>query len=155
AMRPATLRRRATTACSRMCSRFSPITSSPLPSNGLISGATMPFHPGFWTAVFRFKGVWNCVLSILFFLGEDPLRSRLGLPHPDAAYRAMFLALAFTFGLGYWRVGQDLAANRDIVRGGVIGQASVFVVLAYEVLLTRRLPLPFLVPGLVDLLFAS
>src|SRR5262249_10272610 len=110
--------------------------------------------PRFWTGVFRFKGIWNCVVSILFFFGDDSLRSWLGVPNPDPAYRAMFLALAFTFGLGYWRVGQDLTVNRDIIPGGVIGQTSVFLVLANEVLVARRLPVPFLIPGLVDLLFS-
>jgi hypothetical protein len=66
----------------------------------------------------------------------------------------MFLGLAFTFGLGYWRVGRDLTRNRDIVWGGVIGQVYVFVVVAYEVLVARRLPAPFLGPAMVDLAFA-
>jgi hypothetical protein len=108
----------------------------------------------FWTGVFRVKGIWNCVLSVLFLFGEVSLRDRLGVPHPDPAYRAMVLALSFTFGLGYWRVGQGLTTNRDIIRGGVIGQTAVFVVLANEVLIERRLPLLFLVPGLADLFFA-
>jgi hypothetical protein len=119
-----------------------------------MSRATEPLHPRFWTWVFRFKGIWNCVVSVLFFFGEDSLRTWLGVPLPDPAYRAMFLALAFTFGLGYWRVSQDLTTNRDLIRGGVIGQTSVFVVLANEVFLAHRLPVPFLIPGLVDLLFA-
>src|SRR5262245_9185157 len=109
-----------------------------------MSGAAEPSYPRFWTWVFRFKGIWNCVVTILFCFGEDSLRTQMGVPLPDPAYRAMFLALAFTFGLGYWRVSQDLTTNRDIIRGGVIGQMSVFIVLANEVFVAHRLPVLFL-----------
>jgi hypothetical protein len=119
-----------------------------------MSTGSPPAHPRFWAGVFRFKGAWNCLISALFFFGDDRMRDWLGAPRPDPAYRAMFLALAFVFGLGYWRVGQDPRGHRDTVRGGVLGQVAVFAVLAYEVGVARRLPLPFLVPGLVDLLFA-
>jgi hypothetical protein len=119
-----------------------------------MSGAGATPHPRFWAGVFRFKGVWNCVISVAFFFGDDPLRDRLGVARPDPAYRAMFLALAFTFGLGYWRVGSDLTTDRDVVRGGVLGQTAVFTVLAHEVFVARRLPWLFVVPGVVDLVFA-
>jgi len=119
-----------------------------------MSQTAPPPQPWFWTGVFCFKGVWNCVISVLFFFGDDPLRDWLGVPRPDPAYRAMFLALAFTFGLGYWRIGRNLTSDRDIVYGGVIGQSAVFTVLAYEVFVAQRLPLLFLGPGIVDLIFA-
>jgi len=109
----------------------------------------------FWTWVFRVKAVWNCTVSVVFLFADDAIREWLGAPKADPAYRAMFLALAFTFGLGYWRVSQDLSDNRDIVRGGVIGQCSVFAVVAWEVWGAGRLPAAFLVTGLVDLLFAE
>ena len=119
-----------------------------------MSRGSLPAHDKFWAGAFRFKGVWNCVICVLFFFGDDPVRDSLGVPRPDPAYRAMFLSLAFVFGLGYWRVGQDLMSHRDTVRGGVLGQVSVFAVVAYEVFVARRLPELFLVPGVVDLLFA-
>jgi hypothetical protein len=107
-----------------------------------------------WRWVFLAKAVWNCVVSVLFFFADDAIRAWLGAPAADPAYRSMFLALAFTFGLGYWRVSRDLDGDRDIVWGGVIGQCSVFAVLANEVWVARRLPPTFLVMGVVDLVFA-
>jgi hypothetical protein len=104
--------------------------------------------------VFLCKAVWNCVVSVVFFFADDAIRTWLGAPPADAAYRSMFLALAFTFGLGYWRVSRDLDADRDIVWGGVIGQCCVFAVLAYEVWIAARLPMVFLLMGIVDLVFA-
>jgi hypothetical protein len=111
-------------------------------------------HRRFWQIAFRVKGAWNCVFTVTFYFVEDRIRDWLELPHPDPAYRAMFLALAFIFGLGYWRVGADLTQNRDIVRGGVLGQVAVFAIVANEVFLARRLPLLFLGPAVVDLIFA-
>jgi hypothetical protein len=113
-----------------------------------------PASPKFWRAVFRFKGIWNCVVTFLLFLFDDSIRDWLEVARPDPGYRAMFLALAFTFGLGYWRVSQDLTKNRDIVRGGIIGQFAVFAVTVNETLVAGRLPLVFLAPGVVDAVFA-
>jgi hypothetical protein len=109
----------------------------------------------FWQGVFRVKGVWNCAFSLAFFFVEDKIRDWQNVPHPDPAYRAMFLALAFVFGLGYLRVGQDLTQNRDIVRGGVLGQFAVFLIVANEVFAAHRLPLLFISPAVVDLIFAA
>jgi len=111
-------------------------------------------HAQFWKAVFYFKGAWNCCFTTVFFFFENHLRDSLGVAHPDPAYQAMFLVLAFVFGLGYWRVGQNISDNRDIVRGGVLGQLAVFVIVANEVFLAKRLPILFIVPAVVDLSFA-
>jgi hypothetical protein len=109
----------------------------------------------FWRRVFRVKGVWNCAATVGFLLGDDRLRDHLQVPHPDPVYRAMFLALAFAFGLGYWWAGGDPDRNRNVLWMGVLGQLSVFAVLAYAVALAPQpLPWPFLVPGIVDLAFA-
>jgi hypothetical protein len=113
-----------------------------------------PLGDRFWRAVFLVKAIWNVLVSVVFFFADDAIRDWLNAPRADPAYRSMFLALAFTFGLGYWRVSQNLASDRDIVRGGVIGQSCVFAVLVHEVFIAGRLPPPFLLMGIVDLLFA-
>jgi hypothetical protein len=113
------------------------------------------FRAACWRWTFRAKGLWNCGASVAFLLFDDSLRDRLGVPRPDSLYRALFLALAFVFGLGYWWVGRDLDKNLDIVRMGILGQFSVFGLTLYAVTLARpSLPWPFLLPGLVDLVFA-
>jgi len=113
-----------------------------------------PLGAAFWSVTFRAKGVWNCVISVALFFGDDSLRQWTHAAPADPGYRVMFLALAFVFGIGYWRVGQSLTRHRDTVRGGVLGQIAVFLVAAYEVLIAARLPWAFLVPGVVDLIFA-
>jgi hypothetical protein len=111
--------------------------------------------PGFWRWVFRVKAVWNCSGSVGFLLGDDQLRDWLHTPHPDPVYRALFLALAFVFGLGYWWVADDPDRNRNIIWMGVLGQLSVFLILAWAVALAPQpLPWPFLGPGVIDLTFA-
>jgi hypothetical protein len=110
----------------------------------------------FWRAVFRTKGIYNCVSSIAFFVAEDWFRDYVGITRPDPVYRALFLALAFSFGLGYWWVGGDLEKNHDIVRMGILGQLSFFSVLAYAVALGKpSLPWPYVLPGVIDLTFAG
>lgn len=112
-------------------------------------------YSSFWPGVFRLKGVWNCTISVGMFFGEDKLRVWLDAPATDPVYRALFLALAFIFGLGYWRVGSDITRNHDIIRMGILGQLSVFVILVYAVFYALRpLPWPFLMAGVVDLVFA-
>jgi hypothetical protein len=109
----------------------------------------------FWQRVFRIKGVWNCVVSVGFLLGDDVLRDWLQIPRPDPIYRALFLALAFAFGLGYWWVGRDLDKNHDIIRMGILGQLSVFTIVAYAVgFMQPPLPWPYLLPAIIDLVFA-
>lgn len=113
------------------------------------------FDAAFWRRVFRTKGVWNCGASLAFLVFDDTFRDWLRVPRPDSLYRALFLALAFVFGLGYWWVGRDLDKSHDIVRMGILGQLSVFGLTLYGVTLARpALPWPFLLPGLVDLVFA-
>jgi hypothetical protein len=119
-----------------------------------MSEAAAMSHLRFWKMVFYVKGAWNCAFTTIFFFTEDMLRDHLGVPRPDPTYRAMFLALAFIFGLGYWRVGQDITTNRDIVRGGVLGQIAVFVAIAHAVFVALSLPLLFILPAVVDLIFA-
>jgi hypothetical protein len=109
----------------------------------------------FWRGVFRVKAVWNWVASVGFFLGDDALRDWLVLPRTDPVYRALFLSQAFAFGLGFWRVSGNLDENHDIVRMGVFAQLAVFVVAAYAVgFAAEPLPWPFLLPGIIDLVFA-
>jgi hypothetical protein len=109
----------------------------------------------FWRWFFRTKAVWNCVISVAFMFLDDKVRDWLHATHSDPINRTLFLALAFAFGLGYWWVGRDPQRNRDIVRMGIFGQLSVFVISLYAVCFASQpLPWPLLLPGIVDFLFA-
>jgi len=109
----------------------------------------------FWRTVFRSKAVWNCAGGVGLYFGDATLRESFGTPPVDATYRALFLALAFVFGLGYWRVGGVPSTNRDIVRMGVLGQAAVFVITLLAVAGgDPPWPWPYLIVGIVDLIFA-
>lgn len=78
----------------------------------------------FWKWVFLGKGVYNLLVPpLLLFV----------LPSPaDPLYFHGFLALAWIFGYGYFRVGTDPTRNRDIVRMGVVGQAAVCLLALYH-----------------------
>jgi hypothetical protein len=106
-----------------------------------------------WRWIFRVKGVWNCLLTTALFFLDAPLREVLGMAPADPLYRDMFLALAFSFGIGYWQVGGDLRSNRAVVVMGVIGQISVFVSAGYH-FLRGQVHWAYLGPAVVDLTFA-
>jgi type III secretory pathway component EscU len=61
--------------------------------------------------------------------------------------------LVFVIGIGYWWVSQDISRNREIVKLGIYAQSSVFVVLAYQILVGNVHPF-YLIPGVIDLIFA-
>ena len=108
-----------------------------------------------WRMLFHVKGVYNVAVSVGLFFGEDALRDYLGLGPTDPIYRASFLILCLAFGLGYWWVGNDPTRNHDILRMGIVGQVGVFLVSVYGVsFAAQRLPWPYLVPGVVDVIFA-
>lgn len=113
----------------------------------------LTFHEQTWKWVFRVKGVWNCVLTVVLYFFDDALRMRLGMPLIDPVYRTMFLALAFVFGVGYWRVARDLSRGEGVAYIGVLGQAAVFVIVTYY-FLQGHVHWLYLGPAIVDLVFS-
>jgi len=109
-----------------------------------------------WRNVFRVKGIYNCVASLGLLLCDDRIRAYLGAEPGDPVYRTMFLALCFAFGLGYSAVSRDLTKNHAVVGMGILGQLSVFVVTSWAISCKQPgLPVLYLLPAIVDLVFAA
>ncbi len=105
-----------------------------------------------WKLVFRTKGVWNCVATLALLVFDARLREELGMPPADPVYRALFLALAFVFGIGYWRFPAD-PTQREVVRLGIYGQIAVFFITS-GYFLRGEVHWAYMFPALVDLVFA-
>ena len=108
-----------------------------------------------WRTVFKAKGLYNYGASLSMLFLDDWLRAMLHGPPADPAYRTMFLALCFAFGMGYSTVSRDLTKNHAVIRMGIFGQLAVFAVTTWAVFLARfPLPLIYLLPAVIDLVFA-
>jgi hypothetical protein len=116
----------------------------------------MPHSPSsFWRCVFWTKGIYNYLASVSMFFLDDWLRAMWDVPPGDPVYRTMFLALCFSFGMGYSTVSRDLTKNHAVIRMGILGQLAVFGVTTWAVFLSST-PLPkiYLGPALIDLAYA-
>ncbi len=107
----------------------------------------------YWTYVFLLKGVYNCVISLVFAFTEGWIQRSLGEAPSNPVYVQLFMALAFIFGIGYLWVGKDISKNHDIIRLGIFRQASVFILSVVHAILGNIHPFR-IIPGMIDLLFA-
>src|SRR5262245_24405703 len=105
-----------------------------------------------WGRVFLLKGAYNILTSVVLLVWADRLLPALGAPPGNPAYAQMFFLLALAFGLGYCLVGLDIDKNHGIVAIGIVGQLSVFAVLAWHYRSGSVNPMG-LTPGIVDLVF--
>ncbi|MBD1822521.1 hemerythrin domain-containing protein [Cyanobacteria bacterium FACHB-DQ100] len=107
-----------------------------------------------WKRMFQVKAVINWIEAIVFLFADGWIRTALNtesLMNPE--YNQLFYGFVIVIGIGYWWVGRDISQNHDIVRLGIIGQSSVFAILAYHTLLGKLHPF-YLLSGVIDLTFA-
>ena len=107
-----------------------------------------------WKYIFQLKATINWIESLALLFADRWIRELLGeKPLTNPEYLQLFVVLVFVIGIGYWWVSQDISRNREIVKVGIYAQSSVFVVLAYQTLISNVHPL-YLIPGVIDLIFA-
>jgi hypothetical protein len=107
-----------------------------------------------WKYIFQLKAAINWIESLALLFADRWIRELLGeKPLTNPEYLQLFVVLVFVIGIGYWWVSQDISRNREIVKVGIYAQSSVFVVLAYQTLISNVHPL-YLIPGVIDLIFA-
>ncbi|MBD1842241.1 hemerythrin domain-containing protein [Cyanobacteria bacterium FACHB-63] len=107
-----------------------------------------------WKRMFRVKAVINWIEAIVFLFADSWIRNALNtVPLMNPEYNQLFYGFVIVIGIGYWWVGRDISQNHDIVRLGIIGQSSVFAILAYHTLLGKLHPF-YLLSGVIDLTFA-
>ncbi len=105
--------------------------------------------------LFLVAAVYNWVVALALGLFHDPLLSALQAPpltHPAAL--ELFAALAFVFGIGYFRAYLDPAQNRPIIVLGIQGKLAVFLVCAAHYL-AGDLPGAMFLGGVGDVVFAG
>ena len=108
-----------------------------------------------WKIIFRLKSIINIVQAIIFWLFEPFLRQAFGQsPLVNVEYAHLFLSLVIVLGIGYWWVGDNPNEHRDIIKLGIYGQISAFIILVYHVYADNIKPV-FIVPGIFDIIFAT
>ena len=102
--------------------------------------------------MFLFKGAYNIAVSLALLIWSSQLLPLMGAPAGNPAYPQMFLLLCLAFGVGYCIVGLDIESNSGIVVMGILGQLSVFGVVAFQ-WFAGAVYWPALASGTTDLLF--
>ncbi len=86
--------------------------------------------PG-WKGFFFVAALFNFGAAGAFLLVPDLLYQLLGITGTAPAtglYSDAFAVMAGIFGLGYWWVAADPAANRNLIWLGVIGKTAIVLV---------------------------
>jgi hypothetical protein len=118
-----------------------------------MKAATMTWMTMTWTRVFLVKGAYNIVLSVTFLLWADEILPWLGAPAGNPVCVELFLTLCLAFGVGYVLVGLEIDKNHGLVAIGILGQAGLFTVVAWQWMKGNvyAMALP---SGVIDLAFA-
>ena len=109
----------------------------------------------FYKRMFLAGALWNVAGGVLIAVATPWVFSIAGLhpPDPPVFYDA-WLALAITFGIGYYMVYRDMFGNKGIVVLGIIGKLAFSAVFIYSMFAFKgQVPLFFLIPVSGDLVF--
>ena len=112
------------------------------------------YNPTYYKYLFLFAAVFNWLITVSWAVAYPQIFSLLGIaPVTEPLFLHLFLALAFIFGIGYYRVGNALKQGSDVILLGVIGKIAVFVVILWYWLASKTAVM-MLVVGTGDLIFA-
>jgi hypothetical protein len=113
----------------------------------------------YYKYLFVAAAVWNWIAALVsvFLLPEPRMRAYLGITAPaDRLSINLFALSVAVFGLGFYWVARDIAANRDLVKLATIGKPIVFALFvthAWMGIIPFRLALPALGDLILGLLF--
>lgn len=105
--------------------------------------------------VFLSAALVNLGVGISFIAAPQNIyQTMTGAPAPGAeAVFYLFASAVFAFGLGYYWVSQDFAANRQIAKLAMYGKAAVFPIALVALLLGKLTPAGLAGSG-IDLVYA-
>jgi len=108
----------------------------------------------YYRNLFLIGAIWNWSATTIFFFAYEPIFSLAGMEVPaNPLFLRLFLSLAFVFGIGYYWVSRDIANNHAIVKLGIMGKLSVFVLMTFY-WIEGDVKLSLVPTGVVDLIFA-
>lgn len=103
---------------------------------------------------FLVGAVFNWAITIAWFFAYPWVFPLLEMEVPaNPMFMQLFSALAFVFGIGYYKVAQSPIINRDIALMGTIGKLLVFLIISYYWIIDVA-PLPLFLIGSADCVFA-
>jgi len=105
--------------------------------------------------VFLIGAIWNLVGGAIIVAAASWIfgRSNLQVPSPSVYYYS-WIVLFLSFGIGYYKVYEDMYRNRDIVLIGAIGKSGFAAVFLYfYIAYPGQVPRFFQIPMIGDLVF--
>ncbi|MEP6868813.1 MAG: hypothetical protein ABJA20_09870 [Novosphingobium sp.] len=105
--------------------------------------------------LFLIAAFWNWAIAISTVIAPA-LVYQLTMPIPAPANLAMtylFMGLVLVFGIGYFWAWRDFTRNASVIRLGVVGKLTVFVISAIAVL-TGQIGMLLFVVATGDFIFA-
>jgi len=110
---------------------------------------------GYYKTLFLISAIWNWLVSIPFFFFYDKIFSALKmLPLDYPVIIKLLMSLVFIFGLGYYWTSKNMSKNIPVIKMGTAGKIFIFLILYYYCVITKDIPIIFITPGIVDLIFA-
>jgi len=105
--------------------------------------------------MFLIGALWNLVGGAIIVVATHWVFQWAGLQIPSpAVYYYSWIALFVSFGVGYYKVYQDMHRNRDIVLMGAIGKSAFAAVFLYYYLAyPGQVPWFFVIPLVGDAVF--
>ena len=105
--------------------------------------------------MFLIGALWNLVGGAIIVVATGWIFAWANLQPPSpSVYYYSWIALFLSFGIGYYKVYQDMYRNRDLVLIGAIGKSAFAAVFLYFYLAhPGQVPWFFLIPLVGDLVF--
>lgn len=108
----------------------------------------------YYKLLFFIGAIWNLLVSIFFAFLVDFFINLFGMQ--PVRYRVMFILGAnwvFLFGWGYYLVSKNIYKNHALILVAGVGKIIIFFIILYYTVWIKSLPLTFIIPGVVDLIF--
>ena len=112
---------------------------------------------GYFKGMFTIAAIWNWSVALLFMtlaiFNIEQLGLFLKIFPQNYLWFHLFLGVVIVFGIGYRWAGQDVIANRNIIKMGIIAKLWVFALIGYA-WITGVVTILAAGAGTVDLIFS-
>jgi hypothetical protein len=104
----------------------------------------------YYKILFTSAAVWNWFATVAGLRTTGKIKT----DGESRLYTQSFFSFVFIFGIGYWLVSRDPERNRTIVKLGLVGKTTIFL-LSLRYVTARKVPPIVLLAGVIDLIYAG